>query len=73
MEEKVFEILKEVLELSDVDRNLTQKECDTWDSMAQLNIAAELESAFDVSLEPEDIAKLTSVQNIIDILKTKNQ
>ncbi len=73
MEKRIVEILKEVLDMPDVDHNLTQKECEAWDSMAQLNIAAELEATFEVSLEPEDITKLTSVQNIIEVLNMKNR
>ena len=39
--------------------------------MAQLNIVAELEDAFDVSLEPEEIAKMKTFADIMAILKSK--
>ena len=39
--------------------------------MAQLNIVAELEDVFDVSLEPEEIASMKSFDEIIKILKSK--
>lgn len=71
MKKKVVEILKEVLETSDIDINTVQRNCEKWDSLAQLNIASELEDVFKISLEPEDIAKLTSVASIVDILKNK--
>lgn len=71
MKQKVLDILKEVLELDTVDNTCAQNNCDKWDSMAQLNISVELESEFDVSLEPEDIAQLTSVEAIIKVLNNK--
>lgn len=71
MEEKVLEILKNVLELEQVDRSISSSNCDKWDSMAQLNISVELESEFGTSLEPEDIAALSSYEDIVRILKEK--
>ncbi len=71
MEEKVLEILKNVLELDQIDKSFASSNCDKWDSMAQLNISVELEAEFGVSLEPEDIAALASYENIVRILKEK--
>ena len=69
MEEKVLAILKDVLELDSIDKTCSQASCENWDSMAQLNIVVELESEFDVTLEPEDIANMKSYADIIRILK----
>jgi len=71
MEEKVLEILKNVLELDQIDKSISSSTCDKWDSMAQLNVSVELEAEFSVSLEPEDIAALASYEDIIRILKEK--
>lgn len=71
MEEKVLEILKNVFELDTVDTTCSQQTCEKWDSMGQLNLVVELESEFDVSLEPEEIGEMTSFQDIIRILKSK--
>lgn len=71
MEEKVLEILKNVLELNDVDETISSSTCEKWDSMAQLNISVELEAEFDISLEPEEIAALASYKDIIKVLKEK--
>ncbi len=71
MEEKVIEILREILENNTIDITCSQKNCEKWDSMAQLNIAAELEMAFDVSFEPEEMAEMVSAEEIIKILKSK--
>lgn len=71
MEEKVLEILKNVFELETVDTTCSQTTCEKWDSMGQLNLVVELESEFDVSLEPEEIGEMKSFDDIIRILKSK--
>ncbi len=68
MEEKVLEILKNVFELDSLDASCSQETCEKWDSMGQLNLVVELEDAFDVSLEPEQIAEMKSVQDIVRII-----
>lgn len=71
MEEKVLEILKDLFELDSVDETCSQTNCEKWDSMGQLNLVVELESVFDVTLEPEEIGEMKSFVDIIKILKTK--
>jgi len=71
MEEKVLEILKDLFELDTVDETCSQETCEKWDSMGQLNLVVELESEFDVTLEPEDIGEMKSFNDIIRILKGK--
>lgn len=71
MEEKVLEILKNVFELETVDTTCSQTTCEKWDSMGQLNLVVELETEFDVSLEPEEIGEMKSYDDIIRILRTK--
>lgn len=71
MEEKVLEILKNVFELDTVDTTCSQQTCEKWDSMGQLNLVVELESEFDVSLEPEEIGEMKCYDDIIRILKIK--
>jgi acyl carrier protein len=72
MEEKVLEILKNVFELNEVDKTCSQKTCNKWDSMGQLNLVVELESEFGISLEPEEIGEMKSFNDIIRILKKKD-
>ncbi len=71
MEEKVLEILKNLFELDIVDETCSQTTCEKWDSMGQLNLVVELETEFDVTLEPEEIGEIKSFNDIIRILKTK--
>ena len=71
MEEKVLEILKDLFELETVDKTCSQQTCEKWDSMGQLNLVVELESEFDVTLEPEEIGEMKSFDDIIKLLKAK--
>ena len=71
MEEKLLGILKETFELDSVDKTCSQTTCEAWDSMGQLNLVVELEDAFNISLEPEDIIKMKSYNDIIEIIKRK--
>lgn len=71
MEEKVLEILKNLFGLDTADETCSQITCEKWDSMGQLNLVVELESEFDVKLEPEEIGEMKSFDDIIRILKSK--
>ncbi len=72
MEQKVIRLLKEIFENVEIAADSSQESIEAWDSMHQLRIAFEIESEFNVSLEPEEIEDLKSVSNIIAILKSKN-
>lgn len=71
MEEKILEILKDTFDLETADNTCSQTNCGAWDSMGQLNLVAELEEAFDISLEPEEIGTMKSFDDIVRILKDK--
>lgn len=71
MEQRILDVLKETFELETVDTSCSQETCDAWDSMGQLNLVAELEDAFDVSLEPEEIGTMKSYNDIVRILISK--
>ncbi len=72
MEQKIIDILKEVLEDENVNAETTQKNCENWDSMRHLNLVVELEDVFDVSFEPEEIADMKSVAAIKSYLESKD-
>lgn len=71
MKEKVLEILKNLFELDSVDETCSQETCEKWDSMGQLNLVVELEDAFDITLEPEEIGEMISFGDIMRILRSK--
>lgn len=71
IEDKVLEIMRQVFEVDEIDSTASQKNCDRWDSLHHLMLASELEDAFDVDLEPEEIGGMTDFKRVIDLLESK--
>lgn len=71
LEEKVLEIMREVFGEQEVNTDVSQKNCDRWDSLRHLSLASELEEAFDIELEPEEIAEMTDFQRVVSMLQSK--
>ena len=71
MEQKVIGVLKRVFEGVEITAESSQENVSEWDSMHQLSIAFEIESEFGVSLEPEELAGLKSVKDIVQFLEGK--
>ena len=71
MEEKILGILKSTFELETVDSTCSQKNCEAWDSIGQLNLVADLEEAFGISLEPEEIGEMKCFEDIVKIVRAK--
>lgn len=44
---------------------------DGWDSLRQLNLMLALEETFDIVLEPDDMAELTSVSRIAGLVDSR--
>ena len=65
---KVFEI-----DLSEISNNTNQKDIMKWDSLQHLNLIVEIEDKFDISIDPEDISVMVTVEKIIEVVnKYKN-
>lgn len=73
LEEQVLAIMRDVFETEDVSALSSQNNCGRWDSLHHLTLASELEEAFDIELEPEEIGAMTDFTRVIDLLKTKLQ
>ena len=43
------------------------------DSLAAVELALELENEFDIRIEDEELAKLVTVQDVMDIIETKSK
>lgn len=63
--------MKHVFGIEDIDNSCSQETCFKWDSMAHLNLILELEDVFDISLEPEEIAEMTSYESVFRIVSKK--
>lgn len=64
MEEELLTIIRDILENQSLDENVSQENCDDWDSMAHLNIIIAVEEEFDISIEPEDITEIKSFADL---------
>jgi acyl carrier protein len=73
MKKQILIIMAEVFEMStqDFPDSINQNHIDNWDSLRHLNLIVELEEAFEVSYEPEEIAVMTSIEKIAEITSTK--
>ncbi len=71
MEEKVIEMLEEILELDEgeltVDTDLA--EIEEWDSISKLALMAEIKKNWKKNLTVEDIKKFQLVKDICDFLE----
>ena len=56
---------------AEIRTSLKQFEVDSWDSLKQMDLVVSLETAYDISLEIEDIVRMTSVLEIIAVLTEK--
>ena len=73
MKEKIFEALKKNFEIEYIDENISQKNCTSWDSIRHLNMIIELESQFNISFEPEEIAEMKSYFEIEKVISNKSK
>lgn len=60
MDEKIIEIMKEVFQTPEITTETSQSNCEKWDPLHHLNLIVELEDAFDLEFEPEEIAEMKS-------------
>ena len=63
--------MRETFGMDDVTTDASQKNCENWDSLRHLTLASELEDAFDIELEPEEIAEMTDFSRVIAMLQSK--
>jgi len=71
MEEKIIAIMQKVFGIEDIDRTCSQRTCEEWDSMAQLNLVLELEDEFGISLEPEEIGEMIDFETVNKVVSKK--
>lgn len=67
---RLSEIIEDILELEpeDVSEDLSQENCDEWDSLAQMTLMVSVENEFGVKFNAKEMAELKSVKSILDFL-----
>jgi acyl carrier protein len=69
--EKIQNLIASTLKVAPdkVTRETSDKDLVAWDSLAHVNLMMSLEQTFDLFLEVEDFAQLTSVPAIVEYLR----
>lgn len=73
MEEQIIKIMEDVLDEQGINLESTQDSLENWNSLRHLNLVSELEDAFDIEFDPEEIAEMKSVKAIVDFVKMKQE
>lgn len=71
IEDQVMEIMRSVFGIEEISTDISQKNCERWDSLRHLTMASELEDAFDIELEPEEIAEMTDFSRVVSMINSK--
>lgn len=71
MDEKIISIMENVFESKGLDTTCSQNTCEKWDSLHHLNLIVELEDAFDMEFEPEEIAEMKSFEKVKETILSK--
>lgn len=70
---KVCEIVAGIciVEVSEVNENSTVGDFPAWDSVGHLSILSNVEEAFDISFEPEEMMEMEDVKDIVAAVNAK--
>ena len=73
VKEKVFEIIANICDTTpdQVTEKSTIGDFPGWDSMGQLTIVQELEEAFDVEFDPDELMELEDAVDFIKAVESK--
>lgn len=73
--EKIIEIVASTCDVdkSVVTENSTVGDFPAWDSVGHLSILANVEEAFDISFEPEEMMEMEDVNDIVEMVTKKLQ
>ena len=73
MNKKLAELLAEVfgLRVPEIQPKLQKCEVGTWDSLKQMDLVMSLEREYGIALDIPDILRMTSVAEIMSVLKDK--
>lgn len=71
IQKKIIDIMQQVFRNEHLDMSCSQQNCNTWDSINHINLIVELELAFNISFEPEEIASMTDFNKVYEVTKNK--
>ena len=73
--QKVTEIIRDLFDEYDgpVDRNLTAKQVDQWDSLAHVQFMVSVEHAFGVRFASNEMHKFANIGELLDAVDRKKK
>ena len=73
MNKKLAELLAEIfgLRVTEIQPDLQKSEVGTWDSLKQMDLVMSLEREYGIVLDIPEILRMTSVAEIMAVLKDK--
>lgn len=71
MEEKIKEIMSSVFEvqIDEITEETQMQDVNSWDSLMHMEMILEIETEFGLKLSPDDITKMTSFKDILNIIQ----
>jgi acyl carrier protein len=74
MDDKLVKLLSDVFEIKaiEITIDLVKDDIDSWDSLKQMDLVLSIENSYDITLEMEEIVKMSSVKSIVEIIDSKN-
>ena len=74
MDDKLVKLLSDVFEIkeNEITIDLVKDDIDSWDSLKQMDLVLSIENNYDISLEMEEIVKMSSLKSIVEIIESKN-
>jgi acyl carrier protein len=71
MRERLLDVFKRIFELEAVDESISKTNCHKWDSLNHLNLVVEIETEFNIILEPKEIGEIIDFSSAEKIIKEK--
>ena len=70
---KLEEIIANIFELepSQIKKEMTPADIETWDSLSQLNLISSIENEFQIKFEIDEIFTVLKIGDIYDLLSKK--
>lgn len=74
MDKRLEKVIRGVFPIEEeiIDENWTSEDIPDWDSVGHLNLIMEIEKAFDIKIEIEEMFEVEKLGDISRILKKKN-
>ena len=71
--DKLEEIIANIFELdaSQIKKEMTPSDIETWDSLSQLNLISSIENEFQIKFEIDEIFTVMKIGDIYEILSKK--